>query len=247
LDRWLFALLVAAITSQLLPVPIPATVDAPSVSTVSISLPASIPSENVQIAYQLIGAFGGVSTYTDRRQHVESYTIDASVEGEAATEVKIVVYAAGCKIQTFDVLVSRTSNVMKDFVCEALPTVRLSGQVVPSDLVQGKNTVLTITYIAEWVNDFFGIMDGAVTHFEIATVHPSADGSFAAELPDFTSDATLPPRKGATFQLMLLEFKTLNAVADNLEPEDSDFRSEVGELATRSYYPGGLKFRVSTR
>ncbi len=244
MGKWLFALLLAAVVSQSRAAPVPAISDGPSVS---ISLPASVPSETVQIAYQLIGDFGGASTYTDQQPNAHSYFIDASLEGKAATEIKIVVYAAGCKIQTFDVLLSKTSNVTKDFVCDALPTVTLSGQVIPSELVRGKNTVLSITYMAEWVDDFFGIMDGAVFHFEIASLRPRADGTFEVEVPDFTTDTALPYSGKGTLSLMLLDSKTLNPVAGNLEPERSEFKSEEEGLKLLSYYPSGLRFRASQR
>jgi len=69
--------------------------------SVSISLPANVPSETVQISYFLIGPFGGYGSYTARRTGVDSYEIPTIVEGKAATEIRMIVYASGCEIQRF--------------------------------------------------------------------------------------------------------------------------------------------------
>jgi hypothetical protein len=68
---------------------------------VSISLPPDILSETVQISYFLVGPFGGHSGYTGQRTRVHSYEIPTMVNGKAATEIRMIVYASGCEIQQF--------------------------------------------------------------------------------------------------------------------------------------------------
>src|SRR6266850_1321948 len=58
------------------------TADSPSVS---ISLPPNIPSETVQIAYHLVGPFGGRGGYIKQGEGLHSYEIASSVEGTVPT------------------------------------------------------------------------------------------------------------------------------------------------------------------
>jgi len=93
--------------------------------TVSISLPANIPSETVQIRYFLIGSFGGYGSFIEPRPNQRDYEIDASTERRAADSVKILVYATGCEIQTFDLELTRSPNPKVRFVCDVLPKIRI--------------------------------------------------------------------------------------------------------------------------
>ena len=67
--------------------------------SISISLPVCVPSETVQIAYHLVGPFGGYGGYSQQRAGVRSYEIEASLEGKAATGAKLIVYAPGCELE----------------------------------------------------------------------------------------------------------------------------------------------------
>ena len=69
--------------------------------SVSISLPPDVLSETVQISYFLVGPFGGYGGYVAQRTGVDSYEIPTMVEGKAATEIRMIVYASACEIQQF--------------------------------------------------------------------------------------------------------------------------------------------------
>jgi len=211
--------------------------------TVSISLPPNIPSETAQIAYHLVGPFGGYGGYTEQRAGVHSYEIETSVEGNAATEIRMIVYAPGCEIQTFIVPLADDSRVKQEFECQPVPSVMLSGQIVPNALVRDKNVELVITYMAFWAHEFFGIVDGPVAELRLATVSPDSNGMFQVDLPHFSADATpSSSRPRASLCLMLRDSKTWNHIASSLEPEIPEFRSEDHSLRIQPYYPIGLKF-----
>jgi hypothetical protein len=241
--RCAFAILLCTIASRFLTSQAdPRHETAPSVS---VSLPAGIPSETVQIVYHMVGPFGGSGGYTEQRADLHSYEIAASVDGKAATEIKMLVYASGCEIQTFVIPLADSSRFEREFECQPVPRVVLSGQVVPSDLVLGKSTELIVTYMAFWAHEFFGIVDGAVAEIRVATVSPDANGMFQVDLPQFNKDAsrsTSGPR--ASLHLLLRDSNTLNPIAYNLEPEVPGLRSEDHGLRIRSDYPNGLKFAV---
>ena len=211
--------------------------------SVSVLLPPDIPSETVQIVYHLVGPFGGRGGYNKQQAGMQSYEIASSVEGKAATEIRMIVYAPGCEIQTFVVPLAEDSRVKQRFECHRVPTVTLSGQIEPTDLVRDNNAELVVIYMAYWAHGFFGIADGAVAELRLATVAPDADGSFQVELPYFTTDAEAPlSQRRASFLLMLRNSKTWNHIVSSLEPEVPEFRLENHTLRIRSYYPSGLKF-----
>ncbi len=214
-----------------------------SSTSVSVLLPPTIPSETAQVVYFMVGPFGGYGGYTEERAGLHSYTIVASVGGKAATELRMIVYASGCEIETFIVSLADDSRVEQRFECQPVQSVMLSGQIMPNQLVRDKNAELIITYMAFWAHAFFGIADGAVAEFRLATVSPDANGMFQVGLPRFSEDATpssSQPR--ASLHLMLRDSKTRNPIAYNLEPDVPQLRSEDRSLRIRSDYPSGLKF-----
>ena len=213
-----------------------------SLPSVSISLPPDILSETVQISYFLVGPFGGYGGYATQRAGVHSYEIPALVEGKAATEIRMIIYASSCEIQTFVIPLANDSRVKQEFECQHVATVKLPGQVVPTELVLGNNAELVVTYMAYWAHGFFGTADGMVTEFRLATVSPDANGIFHVELPYFTADAVASSQLRASFRLMLRDSKTWNHIASNLEPEMPELRAEDHSLQIRSHYPEGLKF-----
>src|SRR5882762_3319079 len=79
--------------------------------SVSILLPPDILSETVQISYFLVGPFGGYGGYAAQRTGVRSYDIPTVVEGKAATEIRMIVYASGCEIQQFVIPLAEDSRV----------------------------------------------------------------------------------------------------------------------------------------
>ncbi len=216
---------------------------AEDIPSVSILLPANIASETVQISYFLIGPFGGYGGRTEQRTGLHSYEISALVEGKVATEIRMIVYASGCEIKTFVSLLREDSRVKQEFECQPVATVKLSGQIVPTELVTENSTELVINYMAYWPHRFFGIADGFVTEFRLAIVTPNANGAFRVELPYFSvDDAASPYQRRASFRLMLRDSKTWNHIVSNLEPEMPDLRLEEHSLRIQSHYPDGIKF-----
>jgi hypothetical protein len=202
-----------------------------------------MPSETVQIIYFMVGPFGGYGGYTKQQVGLQSYEIAASVEGKAATEIRMIAYATGCEIQTFVVPLADDSRVNRKFDCQPVRSVMLSGQIAPNELVLDENAELIVTYMAFWSHEFFGIKDGAVAEFRLATVSPDANAMFQVELPLFSADdLASSSHSRASLRLMLRDSKTLNHIASNLEPELLEHRSEDHGLRIQSYYPNGLKF-----
>jgi hypothetical protein len=210
--------------------------------TIAISLPEGIPSETVQIHYFMIGSFGGYGGFIEPRPNQTDYKIDASIQGKPANSIKILVFAPGCKIQTFDLELTEVPNPDERFVCELLPNIRIDGEI-PSVLMRHEDAELNVRYMAFWASSFFGIADGPVTEFQVATTTPGSDGNFRVDIPDFSADnkdSSYPG--GASLRFTLRDSKTLNPIALNLSPEQTEYQSETQELRILPSYPAGLKF-----
>jgi hypothetical protein len=230
----------------LLPQPAQTPKTASFLPSASISLPPDILSETVQISYFLVGPFGGYGGYAAQRTGVHSYEIPAIVEGKAATDIRMIVYASGCEIQQYVLPLAEHSRVNQEFQCQRAETVRLSGKIVPTALLSDKNAELAVTYMAYWAHRFYGIADGLVSEFHLATVSPDANGMFEVDLPYFSADAEASSaQQRASFRLMLRDSKTGNHIAFNLDPDKQELRLQEHGLRIRSQYPDDLIFTAA--
>jgi hypothetical protein len=76
-----------------LPPLLPGQKNASQVPRIMIFLPKSVPSESLQGRYIRYGPFGADGGYIKATPNVASYEIEAGVNGSAATEVRIILYA----------------------------------------------------------------------------------------------------------------------------------------------------------
>jgi hypothetical protein len=208
---------------------------------VSIVLPQDVPSDTVQISYYLVGPFGGHGGYAAQQFGVNSYQIPTVVDGKTATEIRAIAYAPGCEFQEFVIPLTEQSPVSREFVCQRVETVKLSGQIVPNELARYGNAELVITYMVRWAHDFFGIVDSPVTQFELVKISPHPDGRFDAGLPMISREGTHSEPQ-ASVCLMLRDSRTLNHIASNLEPDYAELRSEDRCLQVRTSNPAEMKF-----
>ena len=216
---------------------------------VSILVPAGASVEGIQIERMLSGPFGGDASRITLTPKMQRYAIDASVKGVAANRVQVVVYMPGCELSRYDIAM-RGESVQRRAECKVLPAWPLSGQLVmdaPTVAALGRHDSpleIEVGYMAFWVSDFFGIMDGLVTTFHVATIPLGKDGSFSVMLPELAQD---PAEKSAgeryrgAFLIRLREKKTWNIVG-TLRP--TEFASSAFDgLELRTQYPG-MRFEL---
>jgi hypothetical protein len=204
----LFAILIGVASVQLL---VAVAASHPnSAPSVSILLPDEVPSETVQIAYHLIGPFGGYKYYTDPKAGLHQYEIEASEGGRAATEIRLIIYATGCEFQTVILPIEQHSSRLRhEFKCKTAQKARLSGRIAPYDLVRDKNAQIKIVYDAVWAYRFFGINDGMLTTFCLTTIRPDSNGAFQVDLPYFQEDtSSLATESMSSFHLTLEDSET---------------------------------------
>jgi hypothetical protein len=112
----------------------------------------------------------------------KTFHISTLVGGHPASSLRIAVYAPGCQIKTINVPDLSNSSGSESFECIPLPTIRLTGQVLPSSLLDGKKYIIKIkldssTSDAVW-SDLFLADD----------VAPDQNGLFHIDIPDFSQD-----------------------------------------------------------
>ena len=176
--------------------------DSQKYPTIRLNLPADVPSNSVHIFYYMTGPFGGFGSFVGLDKDKSAYEIVASVDGKPANRVKIIAYAAGCQIETFDIpMVSQTAS--QQLSCVPLEQKILRGQITPPPSTQ-QAVEVEVTYLAMWGLPFFGINDGFVTAIPVATGIPDQNGDFEVTLPDFGAQSNLGE---ATLMFTLNELK----------------------------------------
>jgi hypothetical protein len=187
---WLTALLalltISTMTAQ------SGTASEQNASRVSITLDSNIHSEDVDIWYKMVGDFGGHVSFVRPQPNVRQYFITASFENKPAKEMTVVVYATGCQFEAFEIdLATSEQEVKRQFDCQPLRTVRITGYIDPQELPSDKPVTITAGLSADWLCRFFHLWDCLVpsVHLgQVGSIDPAADGNFEMAIPDFSAD-----------------------------------------------------------
>ena len=155
---------------------------------VLLTLPAGTKSEMAQVNYYMVGPFGGYGMWVRPDKNRTTYEIDASVEGQAARNLKAIAWLPSCEIITLDIPIN-ADKAERELTCKALPSVDFTGQIFPGGIANGRSAEVEASYVAAWSHGFFGIFDGPVTTFNIGKAIPDADGIFHIKLPDVASQS----------------------------------------------------------
>ena len=210
---------------------------------VMIRVPVGASVDGIQTDFYMSGRFGANASTVTPKPSMQRYVFDASVDGVAASTVQAVVYMPGCELSRVQPIVMHGENVERQVECKPVSQWPLSGQLVmdaATVAALGKGTSnleIEVTYMANWVNVLFGIMDGAVPAFHVATVPLKEDGSFLVQLPNFALDPaeeSAEKRFRGEFEFTLREKKTWNVVG-MLRPTEF---ARMGGLELRTQYPG---------
>ena len=171
-----------------------------------VSAPTS--AGRLQIHYIIMGDFGGFSTSINGPSGDGTYLIPVEHDGKPAKELRMVLFANGCQIQTFAEHIDATTE-RHAFVCVPLPTVTLKGRISPPpEDVTGLDVLLD--YDALWEHSLFGVIDGFILPFRLGQAPIAKDGRFSIEIPDFSKGPATLEMKDATLRASLIERTTLN-------------------------------------
>lgn len=190
-------------------------------------LPDDISPDEVRIQY-FAGGDGGFL-----KEEPEKHAYELAAPG---TGVKVIAYLPGCEFDTLEL--TAESPTTQELNCRPLPSLMLTGRIVPRDVMAGLSVRVEASYLAFWAHEFFGIADGMVATSKVATAVPDEDGAFELSLPDFADDAAATRWKmKGQWHFLLREVGTGNILAF-LKPSESD---GLG-LEVRSSYPGEVTF-----
>jgi hypothetical protein len=209
---------------------------------IAIRIPDSVSSERVFIRYILAGEqLGG---WVETRAGVSTYIIDTTREGQSASRIKAVLYAPGCSIQTFDIPLSNSNNPRYSFVCLSLPNVWITGKLIQSDRLTGREVKLQARYIARWTQAFLGtdpLIPLTIPVGDLAFL--SADHGFRISVPDLARDpvAAAPDHSGE-LQIWAKDKATGDDVSKLTPQLPQSLRTRMGGLQIRSEYPPDTVF-----
>jgi hypothetical protein len=135
----------------------------------------------------LSGAFGG---YGSQLRGSANIDIPIVVEGQSAQSLRAIVFCPGyhsVHVDIPDVAAQTEWRVRLD----ALAVRRLTGTVEFADGANPRSFVLDIDVTVGASHQFFGIVDGPVTTFDVAQAVVSAEGNFSVLLADVAEDESL--------------------------------------------------------
>ena len=159
-----------------------------------LRLPSTVDTTGLHISYFMTGDFGGYGGFVRTKPNLHGYVIDTSHENKPASTLKIILYCPGYGIELLNLpSLSDLSDMSSSVKLKPLPTVRLSGRIVTPEGSALKDFKIEVIYWAFWKLEFFGIVDGAVAPFKLASADVSQDGSFSVAVPDFSRDPTIAP------------------------------------------------------
>ena len=209
--------------------------------SIRLTFSKDIDMADVSIRYFLTGPFGGYGSFVRTQSTVREYDIDAWQAGRPADKLKAIIYCPGYRTvllteSGFDNGPPRVVPIQ----LEPLGWIRLAGRVTDA-VADPQPLAIEVTYLAVWSHAFFGIADGAVASFVVASTALKPDGSFETMVPDFAHDPAVAGYAGdqrGFLQLLARDPQTGN-IAYFLQASDST--SQVG-LAIANAYPGELRF-----
>jgi hypothetical protein len=166
----------------------------------------------VRVEYMLVGPFGG---YRSQMQGSADYVdVPVAVDGQAARSLKALVFCPGYRTVRVDIPDVASQSELR-IVLDDLPVRNLTGIVDFATETTPRSFVLDIDVMAYSAHEFFGIVDGSVTTFDLAEAVVSAAGQFALVLPDMTKDEALQSRGlPNVLRLRARDATTLNLVFD---------------------------------
>ena len=140
----------------------------------------------------MTGDFGGYGGFVRTKPNLHGYVIDTSYQNKPASTLKIILYCPGYGIELLNLpSLSDLSDMSESVKLKPLPAVHLSGKIVTPEGSALKDFKMEVIYWAFWELEFFGIADGPVSPFKLASADVSRDGSFSVAVPDFTRDPAI--------------------------------------------------------
>jgi hypothetical protein len=207
----------------------------------TITVAAPISPQNVQVRYSLSGDPSVQQASSVARPDDNRILVETAVAGKPATGFRAIVYSPGCQFSTISADNLSASTRQADFQCQKLSTTPLHGKADISRFA-GKNLQVEALYVCRWAGQFFGVPGLAISPFSVGKAKVQDDGSFALDLPDFSSDPLWSSfSHNATLTFMLIDAGNGERLAQLSAPRDL---SRGGGLKVAANYPAEIEFAV---
>ena len=199
----------------------------------SFTIRSAATTDRIEVRYHLTGAFGGYGGYVPDPDNDGAYRIPLEQDGKPAKSLKGILYAPSCQfvILSVDLLSDPTRSAT--FECRQLPTTTVQGRISlpPSGDV---SLDVTISYLAFWDHEFFGIKDGQVQSFSMGKAPLNADGRFQVQIPDFSKDRVTNQMQDACL-LVRVERHSNGSIVEQLVPSADLQYQKIGLKILPSY------------
>jgi hypothetical protein len=221
----------------------------PLLPKVAIAIESGVRSEQVDITYYIVGDFGGYSSFVQRLPNLRKYVINASVENKPAKQASVLVYAPGCQFSSFDIVFTSNSNVEeRQFRCEPLGGVPITGYIDPHELPIEKPVDVFAEFAATWICHYFNLLDCMVPSFplgNVGSIDPADGGRFEITVPDLMSDPILNAPDQVSGEpigtiFLVLKDKSSGRRLGAIRPKDSTM--EKRGLIIQQAYPSSIEF-----
>ena len=170
-------------------------------------------SSGIRVQYMLRGPFGGSG---QRLRGSADIDIPLVVDGQSAQSLRALVFCPGYRIVRVEIPDVAAQTDLR-VALDALAVRHLSGKVEFADGAKPRSFILDVDVWVGSSHRFFGIVDGAVTEFDVAEAVVSADGDFSVDVPDLAEDEALQsPDLPSTLRFHARDAATRNFVFDLL-------------------------------
>jgi len=212
------------------------------VFTISVAAPTS--PKDVQVRYFLSGDPAVQQSGSIARPDDDRIVVKTGVEGRPARGIRAIVFSPGCQFATISADNLSSSTRQADFHCQKLATMPLHGKADISRF-EGKDLQVEALYVCGWAGQFFGVPGLAISPISLAKAKVESDGTFAMELPDFSSDPSWTALShNATLMFFLVDSATGAQLARLSAPRDISRR---GSLKVAGSYPGEITFVINAQ
>ena len=220
-----------------LAMPLCASAQESTTNTYTLSVPASVSPRDVQLRYVFSDGKSTDFGSTETESRASSVVISTTVKERPAKSFRAIVYAPGCQFSTIQVD-DLSATHQGEFQCQELTTVELRGKVPGVD--NNKEWQLQVLYALGWARDVFNVPQISLSPISLAAVKVAPDGSFTANLPDFSRDPLWPSVSNDVLIFYLVDTASGKFYPLSAPPEISRGK----DLRVAASYPPDIEFSL---
>lgn len=207
----------------------------------TIAVAAPISPKDVQVRYFLNGGSMVQEASSIAKPQDAGIVVKTGASGKPASSFRAIVYSPGCQFATIQADDLSASTRQAQFECQKLTTTTLHGRTDTTRFA-GRDLQVQALYVCGWAGKFFGVPGIAISPFSVTRARVENDGSFAVELPDFTTDPLWANLShNATLMFSLVDARTGEPLASLTPPGNL---SRKGALKVVASYPAEIQFTI---